>query len=32
MELYTIKSPLGIIEIEIDKEALSAIRYSNKSF
>ena len=32
MELYTIKSPLGVIEIEIHKEALSALRFSNKPF
>ena len=32
MELYTIKSPLGVIEIEIHKEALSALQFSNKPF
>jgi|TARA_B110000438_G_scaffold32335_1_gene31885 methylated-DNA-[protein]-cysteine S-methyltransferase len=32
MELYTIESPLGVLEIEIDKEALSAVRFSNKPF
>ena len=32
MELYSVESPLGVLEIEIDKEALSAVRFSNKPF
>ena len=32
MELYSVESPLVVLEIEIDKEALSAVRFSNKPF
>jgi len=32
MELYSVESPLSVLEIVIDKEALSAVRISNKPF